>query len=108
MSADYDNGSIRLPLMSLALPLNAFIPSVFKSEHSSSPHFDLWHDAITIQLHLAPSQDHPSTIVLTSATHLHTDLYDAFDIVTITLPKGSLPTAPHPSSLPPYSRAHCP
>ncbi|KAI9512606.1 hypothetical protein F5148DRAFT_1279708 [Russula earlei] len=108
MSADYNNGSIQLPSTSLALVLNAFIPLVFKSEHSSSPHFDLWHDTIAVQLHLAPSQDHPSSIVLVSATHLCTDLYDTFIIVTITLPEDSLPTAPRPSSLLPYLRARCP
>ncbi|KAI9457664.1 hypothetical protein F5148DRAFT_1322130 [Russula earlei] len=108
MSADYDNGSIRSPSTSLALPLNAFIPLVFKLEHGSSPHFDLRHDAIAVRLRLVPSQDCPSSIVLASATHLRTDPYDTFDIVTIALPKGSLPTAPHPSSLPPYSRARCP
>ncbi|KAI9456761.1 hypothetical protein F5148DRAFT_1369674 [Russula earlei] len=110
MSADYDNGSIRSPLTSFALALNAFIPSVFKSEHGSSPHFDLRHDTIAIWLRLAPSQDRPSSIVLASATCLRTDPYDTFVIVivTIALPEGSLPTVPHPSSLPPYSRACCP
>ncbi|KAI9507551.1 hypothetical protein F5148DRAFT_1285056 [Russula earlei] len=108
MSADYNNSSIQLPSMSFALPLNAFIPLVFKSEHSSSPHFDLWHDTITVWLRLAPSQDHPSSIILASATHLCMDPYDTFIIVTITLPKGSLPTVPRPSSLPPYLRARCP
>ncbi|KAI9437781.1 hypothetical protein F5148DRAFT_1294156 [Russula earlei] len=54
MSADYDNGSIRSPSTSLALALNAFIPSVFKSEHGSSPHFDLRHDTIAVRLRLAP------------------------------------------------------
>ncbi|KAI9438428.1 hypothetical protein F5148DRAFT_1293941 [Russula earlei] len=108
MSADHDNGSIRSPSTSLALPLNAFIPSVFKSEHGSCPHFDLRHDAIAVRLRLAPSQDRPSSIVLASATRLRTDPYDAFDIVTIAFPEGSLPTAPRPSSLPPYSRARCP
>ncbi|KAI9441082.1 hypothetical protein F5148DRAFT_1350337, partial [Russula earlei] len=108
MSADYNNGSIRLPSTSLALPLDAFIPSVFKSEHSSSPHFDLRHDTIAVRLHLAPSQDRPSSIVLASATCLRADPYDAFVIVTIALPEGSLPTAPRPSPLLRYSRAHCP
>ncbi|KAI9506993.1 hypothetical protein F5148DRAFT_1311482, partial [Russula earlei] len=108
MSADYDNGSIRSPSTSLALPLNAFIPSVFKSEHSSSPHFDLRHNTIAVRLRIAPSQDHPSSIFLASATRLRTHPYDAFVIVTIALPKGSLPTAPRPSSLPRYLRARCP
>ncbi|KAI9448826.1 hypothetical protein F5148DRAFT_1379428 [Russula earlei] len=108
MSADYDNGSIRSPSMSLALPLNAFIPSVFKLEHGSSPHFDLQHDTIAVQLRIAPSQDRPSSIFLASATRLRTHPYDAFIIVTITLPEGSLPTAPRPSSLWHYLRACCP
>ncbi|KAI9463785.1 hypothetical protein F5148DRAFT_1286045 [Russula earlei] len=107
MSADYNNSSIQSLSMSLALPLNAFIPLVFKSEHGSSPHFDLRHDTIAIRLCLTPSQDRPSSIVLASATRLHMDPYDAFVIITITLPEGSLPTVPHPSSLPPYSRARC-
>ncbi|KAI9440264.1 hypothetical protein F5148DRAFT_1371660 [Russula earlei] len=88
----YDNGSIRSLSTSLALPLNAFIPSVFKSEHGSSPHFNLRHDTIAVRLRIAPSQDHPSSIVLASATRLRTDPYDAFIIVTIVLPEGSLPT----------------
>ncbi|KAI9459823.1 hypothetical protein F5148DRAFT_1369306 [Russula earlei] len=104
----YDNGSIQSPSTSLALPLNAFIPSVFKSEHGSSPHVDLRHDTIAVRLHIAPSQDRPSSIFLASATHLHTHPYDAFVIITIALPKGSLPTAPRPSSLLHYSRARCP
>ncbi|KAI9451285.1 hypothetical protein F5148DRAFT_1290235 [Russula earlei] len=108
MSADYDNGSIRSPSTSLTLPLNAFIPSVFKSEHSSSPHFDLRHDTIAVRLRIAPSQDRPSSIFLASTTRLRTDPYDVFVIVTIALPEGSLPTAPRPSSLPHYSRARCP
>ncbi|KAI9449183.1 hypothetical protein F5148DRAFT_1379356 [Russula earlei] len=94
MLADYDNGSIQSLSTSLALPLNAFIPSVFKSEHGSSPHFDLWHNTIAVRLHLAPSQDRPSSIVLTSATHLRMDL--ALPIVIAALFEGSLPIASHP------------
>ncbi|KAI9461848.1 hypothetical protein F5148DRAFT_1369094 [Russula earlei] len=68
MSADYDNGSIQSPSTSLALALNAFIPSVFESEHGSSPHFDLRHDTIAVRLRLAPSQDRPSSIILASTS----------------------------------------
>ncbi|KAI9511684.1 hypothetical protein F5148DRAFT_1316273 [Russula earlei] len=51
-----------------------------------------------------PSLKHRPRVRHTSRT----DPYDAFVIVTIALPEGSLPTAPRPSSLPPYSRARCP
>ncbi|KAI9431543.1 hypothetical protein F5148DRAFT_1296017 [Russula earlei] len=103
MSADYDNGSIRSPSTSLALPLNAFIPSVFKSEHGSSPHFDLRHDAIAVRLRLAPSQDRPSSIVLASATRLRTD--PASPIVIAALFEGSLPIAVSPPTSSPHRLA---
>ncbi|KAI9507388.1 hypothetical protein F5148DRAFT_1285262 [Russula earlei] len=77
---------------SLALPLNAFIPSVFKSEHGSSPHFDLQHDTIAVRLRIAPSQDRPSSIFLASATRL---------LHRTRMTRSS-------SSPSPYPRARCP
>ncbi|KAI9455112.1 hypothetical protein F5148DRAFT_1288351 [Russula earlei] len=91
MSADYNNGSIRSLSTSLTLLLNTFIPSVFKLEHGSSSHFDLQHNTIAIRLRLAPSQDHPSSIVLVSATCLCMDPYDAFIIITIAAAHSASP-----------------